>query len=617
VLGVQDHLLPRDAEQPAKSGKTHGDVVSFDFEPKLRLDHTLEVGPFGNPSINLGAEAGVTASVDLGEPLISSFHVPLLNADAQLHATECSLSGSTVLTVLNVDFLPFLTGDATFGLPVSFPSAASQANCQAAYRDLKNAGDRAKKALRDAVELRKQYKALHDAGRNFIQPGLCNDTGAISPPRGFPTGNCSNGSASELPEATINRFIEYYKRTVVGFKGANSARGLQEVIGAIGNPLTGPTFHITTGFQIYSFTKDEEQTIFETILPIGPIPVNLELLATLHYGATISANLDFNPGGVIAAMETGSGADSAQRIAYVEVSGGPFAGAGLGLFAGVGFGVNSFKAKIGIEGDIQLGEIAVPAYAGAGISLGSEIDPRPAPADMAEFVTGTNLITPKRYVVSVDYKAGLKATVRNILSGTVDGVLKLKIAFFSKKWRARLFSFTGFCAGDPSIPNAACDLTLISGSGNTEAAEGAYPWGTIRTETPFPELQPIQFAAGVGTDHVNLGQVQQFFYDSLCTCINGADTTETRHCFRSEDCCPNLPVCFPDPGTGVTSCISCRAANQTCNKDSDCCGPNVCSTVTGTCTLGGCLDQCKRPEECGPLLQCGTDGLCFGGGCVR
>jgi hypothetical protein len=451
-----------------------------------------------------------------------------------------------------------------------------------------------------------------------LQPALCNDTGASSPPRGFPTGNCSASSA-ELPEATINRFIEYYKRTVVGFKGANNAKGLQEVIGSLGD-FFGPSFHITTGFTIYDFTKDEEQTIFETTLPIGPIPVNLELLATLHYGATISANLDFNPGDVIATMEQGSAADSARRIAYVEVSGAPFAGAGLGLFAGVGFGVNSFKAKIGIEGDIQLGEISVPAYAGAGISLGSEIDPRPAPADMADFVSGTDLISAKRYVLNVDYKAGLKAAVRNILSGNVDGVLKLKIAFFSKTWRARLFSFTGFCGGDPNTPNPACDLTLISGSGNTDAASGLFPWGTIRTETPFPELQPIVSAAPVGTDKVSLGQVEQFFYDSLCTCIDNSNPQETRECFRSDDCCRARPVCFPDPDTGKSSCITCRASAQSCNNDGDCCSPQHCFTSSPGNKFcsgpGGCFAFCTRNEDCDVAhgVTCGINE-CIGSVC--
>jgi hypothetical protein len=301
----------------------------------------------------------------------------------------------------------------------------------------------------------------------------------------------------------------------------------------------------------------------------------------------------------------------AEPIALVSVDGKPHAGAGLALFAGVGFSVDAVAAKIGIEGALQLGQIQVQADAGAGVGLGSEFDERPPPADMAAFVTGANLIPAKRYVAQLQYKAGLGAGIRNVLNGDIAAKLKIKIAFFSKTWRQRIFGFNGFCVNDLS----GCDLTLLSAAGTVDAASGPFPWGTVRSEMPFPELAPIgvKNPLNFGSPGPDVSRVQQFLYDSFCTCIDGNVSTDTRECFRSADCCPATPTCFSNPATRKHECIVCEHSTQPCNVDADCCQNEGLSCFQHTCRpKGGCGVSCARVEDCISGLGCGVGPSCSG-----
>lgn len=624
TLGMADTLTDRPSQQPDKPGRSDGSLVSFDFDPKLRLDHTLTIGPFGIPDLDVGAEAGFSASVTLNLPANINVTSNILDAHADLEAKNCSVSSDLALSVFGQDFLPLIEqafgSQAEFGIPAKLPSDDRQAACEKAFSTFRTAGNRAKKALRDAVELIKQYRArvANDATNtadNFSQ-ALCSQI-VGSPPRGFPPGNC----ATESPEQTINRFIEYYRRTVLGFAGSDGAGsqllGLTEAADAFANIDSG-ALQMQHPFTLYDFQKDEESSLFSSQFFVGPIPVNLELLATMHYGARISANVDFSPGLVVQQMLINGSDDAAQEVAYVQVDGTPDAGAGLALFAGIGFSINSLTAKIGIESALSLGEIHVPAHAGAGVGLGSTNDQRDPPADVAPFVTGVNLIPAKRYVADLRYDAGLAIKLRNILSGDIAAKLKLKFTFFSKTWRKTLLNFKGFCAGSADADlGSPCDLTLVSLAGSTDAAKGPFPWGEVRSEMPFPELAPLTGSAPRGTGTVNQSVVAAFFYDSLCTCIDSSKAGETRECVRDGDCCAQTPICGVNPAGGKHECVACMGNTWVCTSDSECCS-GLCfglgANTTGVCQgFKVCNQTCTRNEECAFPLDC-EQGFCNGPG---
>ena len=593
--------------------------MSFNFDPNLELDHTLNVGPLGNPDLNVGAKAGFKAEVVIGSGITLSGPqtFPLVEASAVLNATQCSAdSGVTTLTVLGQDFKSLLGTGAELGFPLKLPQNDDDRQaCLKAFDAFRIAGDRAKKALHDAVELRRQYDERVMEQNDFGV--ICMDLVAQRP-RGFPVGTAS--CSMEAPEDTINRFIEYYRRTVVGFSKVADGDGGGE--GAIG--LTQAADLLTASalpglpskpFKLYDFSKQEEETLLQAQFFIGPIPVNLELLATMDYGAFDHGRNRPRPGRGRRPMLRGNIQDPAQPIAFVSVDGMPHAGAGLALFAGVGFSVDDVSAKIGVEGAIQLGDVNITAQAGAGVGLGSEFDERPPPADMAAFVTGANLIPAKRYVAQLQYRAGLGAGIRNVLSGEIAATLKLKFAFFSKTWRQRLFGFTGFCVNDLS----GCDLNLLSAAGTTDPASGPFPWGTIRSEMPFPELAPITVKnpLNVGSPAPDLSRVQQFLYDSFCTCIDGNDLNDARECFRNDDCCPAKHTCFSNPSTRKHECIDCEHAGTPCNNDGDCCQGQGLSCYKHTCRpVGECSVPCDRVQDCksglncAPGPGCSTSGTC-------
>ncbi|MGH7438412.1 MAG: hypothetical protein ACRENE_22230, partial [Polyangiaceae bacterium] len=132
--------------------------------------------------------------------------------------------------------------------------------------------------------------------------------------------------------------------------------------------------------------------------------------------------------------------------------------------------------------------------------------------------------------------------------------------------------------------------------------------------TPFVSLQqlsvpatPIKTApdggpAGIAT--VDNSQVEKFFYDSLCTCVEaGVPDGGSSTCFRNPDCCQTGDasiVCFSDPVFGgAKTCETCRRSEFFQSDDGGCanddsglifCGtdvpPQSCNTKTDCCQTG-------------------------------
>lgn len=610
-----------------RSGDNHNQgLISFYFDPKMQLTFNPRIGPMGLPKLELKAEAGIKAGVDIGPLLVDLPKFDVIDALIAVDGSECFINADrTFVRIMEQDFVP------PRSMPSIGPDDRTMYDCQYLHDQVTDSVDRANKALRDAAYLIRSYKTL---AANGPVGNLCQQI-AANPPRGFPpSANC----ATESPEATIKRFVDYYRSTVSGFDASAQMKGMAQAAQQLADFSRGTNlgkFSDTIALFEDFEPETEEATILSVPFFIGPIPCNIEIYASLTYGVTSSLTWQLNPGGVVNDMLFAKNGSTQSNVASVQIEGAPMASAGLGAFAGVGFDVGAASAKLGVDARLTIGTIEVPAFAKAGLNIGSELDTRALPADLDLMsswpMTVDNLVPAKRYSISLTYGAGLSARLTNVLAGDVSAKLKLKFFFFSKSWSKRLFGFTGLCPEDE-----ACEYSLVSVNGSTEvAALDDHQWNKIAMPSPLPALMaPFGWGPVPTTSTpVSTAPVEEFFFDSLCTCIKDRTDQKSgleRACVRADDCCPETPRCFDDPArssfSSRTVCsTACRRANASCRVNSDCCDhtttmrcANVPEAVYPRCIpRSACGQSCTSDDHCrnqSPALRCitnGTVGICL------
>jgi len=574
---ASDQALDKPADVIDDRAADTGDqpLVSFVFDPALNLDFDAKIGPLGLPKPELTAEAGLKAEIIVSDAILPSEQtLSIVNVRGAVDGSRCGVDTSrTVVQLLNMDFVP---GDGPPG-----EVALNSEECEEAFALVEEAANRANKAMRDARAMLEQY--YERAQSNNALGNLCLDIarpGEI--PEGFPplpldgTTTCAN----EAPEKTLGRFIEYYRRQVQGFPDP-SVPSIHSAAAQL-NTYTEGLLQAGDEIELFGLHGDEEETIVEVQFFIGPIPANLEVYSALNYGVTVDAVYRMNAGSFVEGALS-PGPTPQTEVAFFGVDGKPYANAFVGVFAGVGFSFGPVAAKLGIEAELSLAKITLPLTAGAGIGLGTLVDDRDAPDDLGDplltAIVGQHyLLPPKQYQARVRYALELRAEITDILSGSVNARLKIKFFWFSKSWRKELYAWTGFC------PPGQCNYRLFAADGSVELPKSA-AWGGVRMPSPFPALIEPGFLLGQtvtpGTANLEMGQIEELFFDSLCTC--SATDDEEEGCFRDQDCCdfdhPSDSVaatCFSDPEPGgVQACRTCRVGGASCNDASDCCQANV------------------------------------------
>ncbi len=559
-------------------------MLKFDFDPNLDLNYSTTPLPFGLSRFDLGATASFSAAAQFSFLGISP-RVEILNAAAQVVADQCHFStAGTKLEVFGQDFLPEILGrSATIDSNDVFDGTA----CATALTTFEETVNRAKKALRDAQELVRQYTNLRDQGQTFAT-GFCEQV-AGDPPLDFPAGDCS----SESPEQTVQRFVQYYNDQI------------QKLITSV-NELPGKLLSSSAlpeeirSFPLGGPPAEESALLLDVPFAIGPIPMKLEVEAILGYGITGAIDFQFTPAGLLAQNQR-------QTVAKVTANAGPTAFARIRLFVGAGFGVNGFSAHAGIEGQLTLANLTIPLHAGAGIDVLAERDNRPI-IEADEY--GTQVVFPpggaQQYRFFLNYTYGAKVQLTQILEGAFYGKVKIKFFFFSKTWRAKIIGFDG-------LPPK--EFKLFEGDGEGGASVGIEEWGVVQMPSPFVRIAippPPSTAPPVGsppTVAYSPSEAEELFYDNLCTC-----KMKDEHCDRNADCCDDVPICFsdPDPMKAGTVCSSCRTLSETCNDNNDCCAsaPNCLIDPFGD-GLGRC-GPCKSDGQ-----SCSDDRDCCSGGCVN
>jgi Lectin C-type domain len=633
-LSPQDPNSVKPASQPSppyhgQSGT--GDLISFAFDPNLLFDAKSDALPLGETNLTLHALAGISTTVSVNNFLKQSFTSNILQASIGMKMERCSINNvdDTKFTVFGLDAVTL----DDLGLPsidsrvpgTTLNSIAQ--TCQDSVGQYVLAANRAKKAFRDAQQLVSQYNAARALGKT-LNSDLCTQLHvADATVPGFPGGNtCPTG---ESVEATIDRFVDFYQAPGTGalttFTNAQStlSTATKSLKGAIGTSLT-----------FGGDPNEESQTILNVPFLIGPVPMLLQIDVFAQYGVEgafePSLDMPFSP---FTAPTTTS-----QQLAKVDARVAPFAAAGLDAFVGAGLDLGVISATIGLEGIVTLANISAPIFAGVTLNASVVADARPLPPDVAGAVTSaTDFVFGggKSYKFSVGYDYGAGVDVNNVLSGTLNGRLRIKFFFFSRTWRKQIVQFTGWSkhfdlisgGNDPSVSLApdsvSGDLKSSDGTPDTaglqtNVATGNTTMGLTEAQVPLMKLQRPSGTTTLPVTQFSTTNMQSAFYDSLCcsrtdeVCVHGLN--------GQSNCCPGFN-CVDGPETNglrLAFCQpQCKNSGQSCTSVSDCCPATAPSVVAicqaGTNVCGTCVDD---NGPCGAGPDC-CSGQCFGGFCSK
>lgn len=514
-FGLSNDTVDEKDDGRPKHGSSGENLISFDFDPNLNWYYDADPGPLGVTNFALQASADFTATAAFHVSSALQGEVEIVNVGASVDANQCDYYTDIHAILLGQDFTEIILANADEVIIEPKPDEEKEA-CHEALDDFQVSANQAKKAMKDAQELIRQYEALKQEGKQFDD--LCAQIGSY--PEGFDL-NCDNMQNEDVIEA----FIEYYENKIsdIDVMRDNIAKNIAGTNGLLPIPLLNKD-------------HEEQQNLLTMNFLIGPLPALLEVNALLGYG--ISGRLEVDLKGTFP-----KGYEK-EELASVRAAVTPNADAAVSLFVGAGFSACGFSASVGIEGRVNIATLNVPFEAMTGISIqGIEDDRVPNVQSDMPGEDRPLLDIPTRYRFIADYGFGASVVVSDILAGDISLRLKIKFLFFSKTWRKRIMSFPGLVE----------DFTVPLLSVSDEIAAGAYndaPWGFAEMETRFLDLRTAfedilaaDWSNGMdnGVEPVDTSRVETLFYDGLCRdCI-----AENETCTLDKDKLPTDASCCP------------------------------------------------------------------------
>lgn len=487
-----------------RQGKTGSDkVVSFDFDPNMTLDYKVNPGLYGDLDMHLEASVSLGAKVGFKDLLGITKTFDILDAYAGATLDRCSTGADARLILLGHDFLPdILTEPQREQLSQLKRDSAFEADCNKAADDYLVELNKAQKAYRDAQEIVRQYKKGIDEGKRFGQD-FCGQLIQTRTPEGFGPIDCTTAA----PHQVVNAFISY-------------AHKLLEELIAKSPFLSQDDLRLAGRFQFPGTEATQSKNIANYPFQIGPVPMNLSVDVFYGYGLSGNLGYEFTPAKALGVLRDLDPHQIAR--AYANVT--PYALGGVELFLGVGFDFGPVAAKLGISGNVVLGEVRIPAEASAFIEVQAAKEDRELDAELTDMVDDAKaLVFPPNGASSFAFRSGFQvqaeAKVDNILQGSLFAKLKIKFFFFSKTWQKQIVAFTGL--GGLTFP-------IID---RTAPLKGEL--GVARMPVVFPRLRkvpqaPDPDAGGTGAggaggapsepeDFVfDNGRVETLFYNELC-----------------------------------------------------------------------------------------------------
>jgi hypothetical protein len=634
--------------------------IRFDFDPNLALEFAFDSPlPLGDSKFHARAVAEALASVHFDNLLgVVNGDINILDAGANVHVHRCGLETDARLKLFGYDFLPDLIGQSAHDTLKNLDTPETiKKVCQDGIDLVQHSVNRAQKALRDAQELIRQQKALVDQGMRF-SPDLCEQLLELGEglPADFPTPAAPFTSCDQLdisPEETINLFIRYYRQQVFQLIQEQARALAPSDLGGTIPKLELPEINFLGSIDE---GKRETQQLVNMTFPIGPIPLNLTVEAFVNYGLMGGLGFGLQPGALLGAYD----GVSEPELAYANATITPFAGAGVSVFVGVGFDFGPVSAKVGISGEVTLGNIKFPLYARAGIKVKSLFDDRQLPDDLVGMVSSVDNMLfppglPKKYGFNASYEFGASAVISDILKGELFAKLRIKFFFFSKTWQKRIVKFNS--------PFGEIPVPLITGDIDDPIASGPGLLGNVRMPVPFVNLEELETppplpplpdppvggtggggaggagsggggAGGSGGARVSLlvdgdpryadfdrSRVESLFFDGYCEC---SSTPEEGECSSNIDCCAGTSCVQNISSTLSTYCQACVeetteledyvGQGQICTSNDQCCqtGPlqNVCVPFDYANVDDRTCKQCRQHNQ--PIHSEDFPGCCDG-----
>jgi hypothetical protein len=369
----------------------------------------------------------------------------------------------------------------------------------------------------------------------------------------------------------------------------------------------------------------------------------LQIDVFAQYGVGGSLDVSLN---LPSLLTTPANTSKTVDVAGVDVRVVPYASAGLGAFVGAGVDLGPISATIGIEGRITLAEISAPIFAGVGLSALVLPDSRTPPPDVLAAVVGPTAYAfePKSYKFFATYDYGVGLDINNVLSGEINGRLRIKFFGFSRTWRKRVVKFNGWSkhfdlisgGSDPkvSVASDTVGATLpTTGTGkdtagtSTNVAGGKPTLGITENQVPLMILQRLTApgATDGGTDggadggvvSFDAGAVQSMFYDNLCC----AKVDELCQPSSRPLCCPGMTCVVPPPPADAGIVLNfgrcqtlCKNQGESCTSASDCCASTdstkqaICDSLSDCSTCSLADGPCQQDTDCcdGAGLVCDT-----------
>lgn len=649
VMKPQNDMPAADQTPDNRTGQSNGgsNKLKFSFDPNVSFKADVNPLSLGETDLDVRATASLTTRVKLNGFIGVDYEGDILSAVADIHAHRCRISTKdTKFKVFGLDFIelagvpqfdtldkdhdcltPDASGDCTNSTPRFEPLTR---DCNEAVDKFITASNRAKKAFRDVQQLVEQFKNVKQLSNGLgTLKDLCQNVignlGVDVP--FFPDGIVC--PANEPAEITINRFLDYYQAPGVG-QIAQLRDTVREVADATNKFFNG----LRKQYPFGPAPKNESKTLVQAQFQIGPVPCVLEVASFFSYGVNgffeVGLKPPFNPFDDVDASKP-----QRNPVATVRAGVVPFANAGLSAFVGAGKSLGPFSATLGIEGKVSLADVRAPIFAGAGLGAEVMVDKRSLAPDIEATLDAvglenvpTHLSVPKSFKFFIWYEYGAAITVDKVLSGEVNGRLRIKFAFFSRTWRKRIVKFNGLSGFTINIvngkagsdPTTAQDTDMVGpfvGEDKKPATEtatvmaGTTDVGISESTVPLLALNPIDPPTdpsqsdpnAAGSREFDKTKVEGMFYDSLCcskegeACLGPGERMDQAN--GKAPCCPGSICRQDDTGSYVCS-VDCKDPGGICQDSTDCCQA---STFLTTCEN----NQCAR---CGQVFSNGTGAVC-------